>query len=390
MHKTVKSADVCILDAGFTSCLVALLLAKQGVRVTLVQPETTVCPELQSRLPICWPSLNDPPTRAVVAHTLEVAQFLNNFCRHGVEFFERTLSPMLSLKSKKISKVWRVGFEQHEKIELNNAVDLNLLEKNEHNERLFYESGYGLYLNNTDTLSALETALTQEPLITVLKKQIFKIEKPDDICVSTCEDGFKIASELVICNDFTVVKRLFPKFIDVLAPMSDIVFHTSLLNESKTTATIAARSSNGHAAGCLHATSTAIDLWLSGPRFLLPQSGANILLERDSLTDDLKKRLVSFHETHLLKEFSGVLPNLKAFATELNFSAFIDHDCWPCDELPVFGELGLAGRALGSAGWLATHLSAGSAVAQALTDFVLTGKNKRIHPLLDPRRLFIT
>lgn len=382
-------ADVCILDASFTSCVVALLLAKQGVRVTLIQSANTICPEIHSRLPIFWPSLNDPPTRAAVAHGVEVAQFLNTFCQRGVEFFDESLSSMISLKGKKISKVWRVGFEDFETTELQKAVEQNLLEKSGANDRLFSEFGYGFYVDHSEIQSSLEIGLTNEKLITVLKKQVVTVEKPEDVCITTFDDGSEVKSELVLCNEFKDIRRLFPKFKDALVPMSDVVLHATVKNNTSNVATVAARSSNGHAAGCFDATPAAINLWFSGPRFMLPQAGANIVLTPDGLNDDLKNRLLAFHKTHLLKEFSSVLPGIDVFADSASWNASIDYDCWPCDELPILGELGLAGRALGCAGWLASHFSAGSEAAKTLADFVLTGKNKHFHPLLDPRRLFI-
>ncbi|NBW83031.1 hypothetical protein EBR21_14875, partial [bacterium] len=66
---TANKCDVLIVGAGPLGWACSQILAKKNIRTTLIDPSIKNSdPDwLQRGLGVFWPSLNDPPTRAVVA-----------------------------------------------------------------------------------------------------------------------------------------------------------------------------------------------------------------------------------------------------------------------------------------------------------------------------------
>ncbi len=121
-----ESYDIAIIGAGPFACFCAFFLCQQNLRIALIYPEKTQpFGAFSHSLQVCWPSLNDPPTRADVAHGHEVAKYLQQFCSNGLNLLAQNIIKTLNEEDNwLLSSCFRFGLQDFERQELAEAVKL--------------------------------------------------------------------------------------------------------------------------------------------------------------------------------------------------------------------------------------------------------------------------
>ena len=388
--------DVIVVGAGPFSCFSALLLAQNGMKIGLVYPENSgPMDSFLSSLSACWPSLNDPPTRAEVAHGHEVATYLHQFCFKGLEFFKDILLPIIENQDNWIeSNCFRIGLKDFEIEELIDAHNLGFGLKMTNQKNVFLEDHFSyLCLDNIFFKNRVIKAL-QKNNITLIPSAVKKLIETQSNCKIELENNSILLSEIVVLGNSLDIAKILPKFEKILIPMSDSLFEYECNNPNEMNfSPISFRASNGHICGVIFSHNGKVQLKISGPRYLLPGAGAGLDLTKVEIETKVFQTLEKYQHDIVFDIFCNELNlNSKAeFSTKFPVSLKskkILVDCYPCDELPLVGEYGKLGRILGSTGWLATGFSSGAWAAKIICDLVLNEKSFDLHPRLHPRRLY--
>lgn len=388
-----KKSDVLIVGAGPLGWSCAQLLSSKGISTLLADPNITdITPSWTAQgLGIFWPSLNDPPTRAVVAHGLDMARWLQNFCRLGSEsvgdFFH-------SDAFKKIRCV-RVGLASHEVRELNQACTFNLglrAAENSSGAHLFEESPAFLIAEKDRRDAFAKRRLSD---LGFCNERVISISEDKDGCTVLLGNNQVRECEMVILANGYQIAKLVPWVKDMLVPMSDVYSEwSSNLACEQHSEPLAVRTASGHVAALFlpqaapQGSGYNWTVRLTGPRFLLPSAGAGIDLSGQTVSDSLSEKIDEWLRTSLLPVVTDVLQSgrpangIKLQAIGARFGV----DCLPCDELPILGELGNQGRILASTGWLGCGWSASLQSASVLCELIEKGSSPRLAGLLKPSR----
>lgn len=382
--------DIAIIGAGPFSCFTALLLAKNGLKVALIFPEnTTPLDSFLTSLNACWPSLNDPPTRAEVAHGHEMANYLHQFCRKGAIFFNENILKIIDDNANWIqSKCIRIGIKDFEIKELNDAYELGFGLKKTNKESIFNEENFAyLCLDKFNFKNKIINSLNQNN-IKLISSSAIEINESQEKCTIKLENNSKVCCEIVILGNSLNISKLLPKFNSILIPMSDCLFeYQTNISYKKKFLPLSFRASNGHICGTIFKHKNNLEFRISGPRFLLPGAGAGINLTDNNVNSNILNNIEKYQREIIFDIIKDEInmPSSKDF--NLIYKK-INVDCYPCDELPIVGEYGKLGRILGSTGWLATGFSAGAWSAKIICDLILHEKSPELHPRLQPRRFF--
>jgi glycine/D-amino acid oxidase-like deaminating enzyme len=396
--QATKKSDVIVIGSGPLGWACAQLLSKNKIRTLLIDPRSAATPPgwMEQGLGVFWPSLNDPPTRAVVAHGLEMAQWLQDFCARGIRVAENLLG------KHNIERVptLRIALENHEIVELNTACQSQL------GLRPYQSAGEGLYEEkiNAGVLKnwghTKKSARKDINALEFYAAKALKIEDSKDVCRVYLDDGKVCESEMVILATGYHIADLEPWLAHMLIPMSDV--HTlwkTKIPAQQNAVPVPFRAASGHVAGIFspQLNERGQRFWslrLTGPRFLLPQAGAGIDLSQQPIDTALPKKIESWISKQLLAHAAPLLlagltaEHLNSVAnTPLQLQSIgLGVDCLPCDELPMLGELGHQGRILGATGWLGCGWSAGFQAAAVLAQIVQNGKAENLKGLLRPSR----
>lgn len=389
-----KKYDVVVVGGGPMGWCAAQLLSKSSVKTLLIEPEPLApVPFWMNRgLGVFWPSLNDPPTRALVAHGAQTATWLQEFCAQGTYFAETHLGESFT----QALPVFRLGIDAHEIAELQTAQvkQLGLTAKPKLGAGIFKERDEGRAL-----VSRLGKELSHLPNYADTKRaRVTDIHEGLEACTLKLDTGELLSCEMVVLATGYQLAQLCPWLSHMLVPMTDIrtEWRTGIPVVGDKTP-FALRAASGHVAAIFipkHSKNNH-DEWhisLTGPRFLLPRAGAGLSdvtsLKIEPLTSKIGNWLSEKLLPHVPAELLG-LPDPTALnqsvLVELKSSEF-GLDCLACDELPILGELGTQGRILGGAGWLGCGWSAGFRSAQIIADLVLRGRSEKLLPLLKPQR----
>lgn len=380
--------DICFLDSSLTSQISAVLLSNSGYKTAICMgsSQSQQCQVQDRGLPFFWPSLNDPPTRIIHSHGKEVAQAVTDFLKNGIDGFFEFNKEFLKINISRHIPTFRVSYQDFERSELDKCVELGFLNSIETNT--YAEKSNGLYIKKADLTEAIWQQLTK----TNIKKLYGSVENvflgQDYDCEIELEKQ-KIFSEICICNDAGLIKKILPIYDEILIPMSDILLCTDFGAKTNSIPDTAIRASSGHIAGTLINNKNLMNIFLSGPRFLLPNAGAAVHIEPDDICESVFKNSIHFHQNHILKSFFDDKKYIEEIVTQAKWHTDVIHDWWPCDELPIIGELGLSGRIIGSLGWLGVDYSAAFQSAYLLYDLILKGKSAYMHPHLSARRFHL-
>lgn len=391
--KKNNAFEVVVIGAGPLGWACSHFLTKKSIRTCLIDSETAhAAPEWMHRgLGVFWPSLNDPPTRAVVAHGPDMANFLQDFCLRG-----RSRAPdLLGTSSVREARTLRIALEPHELVELQKAAKnhLGLAESEENNQQIFTEKANAWVLTS-EGKSFLKS--NQSSYLTTVQGTVTTLEDSIDGCRILCADGSSFTSEMVIVATGHRIPQLEPWLTQMLIPMSDILsIWSTNLPASNDKQPLALRTSSGHVA-CVfipEKNSTGACSWvlkMTGPRFLLPQAGAGVDLSQNIPDELLKIQIETWLKKNLIPKVAPFISE-KDFAADKKIEIKLKHigfgvDCLPCDELPMLGELGRQGRVLSATGWLGCGWSAGFEAAAILSEIIHSGQSSGLKPLLRPQR----
>jgi glycine/D-amino acid oxidase-like deaminating enzyme len=389
-----KKYDVVVVGGGPLGWCAAQMLSQSNIKTLLIEPKplSPMPYWMTTGLGVFWPSLNDPPTRALVAHGIETASYLQNFCTHGVRF----ATTFLGKKCTQPLPVFRLGIEAHEISELQTAQKqhLGLTADIALGAGIFKEENEGRIL-----VSRLDQKLPLQRFCADLKKsRVVDIREGQGSCTLHLDTGEQLSSEMVVLATGYQLAQLCPWLSQMLVPMADI--STAWLTGIPVRGTqtpFGLRAANGHVAALFSPKkdSEGRHHWhisLSGPRFLLPRAGAGLSDFNGLTMDTLTPKIKNWLSEKLLPQVPATLLGLPDEANKKNRfplqleSVSMGVDCLPCDELPVLGELGTQGRILGGTGWLGCGWSAGFRSAQIIADLVVHGKSEKLLPLLKPLR----
>lgn len=386
----MKSCDVVVVGAGFLGVQTALRLSQNGFSVTLFSSDEIPLSSCFESLGVLWPGLNDPPTRSHVAHGPEVATYLNDFCAKGVESFLSAF-PQLEKQNNLWFKApcYRVAMQKFEQEELQKAQELGFDLKSTATKEIFEEKHSSLIMADFPSFQEKVVSALLENNVTIFHEKVLSIDESTSGCVVQSEHEQTKCEVAVLANGLQI-KTLLPKYNSILIPMSDICFEYQCKTYKKFDP-ITFRAANGHVAVSFFQDENKLTtLKISGPRFLLPQAGAGVILDKDDLNPRLLNNIHKYTE-QIFTMVSLVLGYRNPDLFFIDFpltkkNMFLGLDCYPCDELPLVGEFGKLGRILGCTGFLATSFSAGSLGAKILTDMICHQKSDDLHPRLQPRR----
>lgn len=389
-----KNYDVVVVGGGPMGWCTAQILTQSSVRALLIEPRpmTPYPPWMDAGLGVFWPSLNDPPTRALVAHGAETSEWLQDFCDQGKNFAVSYLGQSCT----ESLNAFRIGVEEHEINELRIAADkkLGLVE--------VPHLGMGIFKETSDCgvlVSRLGQTLKPSPTTAPTKQaRVIAVEESQDFCLVTLDTGERLTCEIVVLATGHELSELCPWLSPMLVPMADIKteWNTNLAaNEGQSA--FALRTSNGHVAALFRTRQTQLGKWewsisLTGPRFLLPRAGAGLGDTSSLAVHSITPKIEAWMRQKLIPSVPRVLLNKLGQCDERSpLNLILEKietgvDCLPCDELPVLGELGTQGRVLGGTGWLGCGWSAGFQSARVIVDLILKGRSEKMHSLLKPRR----
>lgn len=387
-RQNMFNTDLTIIGEGFFGTCTALLLSRQGYSVTLVTQGKEILESCTNSLGVLWPSLNDPPTRAYVAHGHEVACYLNDFCQHGIEYF---FSEILSNSSENYwikSPCLRIGLQDFEQEELEKAKNLGFgLTHTQHKE--IYQEKYSSYICiNLNLFKKQMHQFLKQSSVNIVAEKVVSINEKEGLVTL---DNSEIKSEIIILANGVHISEYLPKYKAILVPMSDILVEY-VCESSKKIEPVTFRASNGHVGVSFFQTENKTILRMTGPRFLLPQAGVGIVLGKERITQLILTNIDKFHQ----QIFSTLAmyyayADLKSFLSDFPFirtNYDVRVDCHPCDELPLVGEFGKLGKILGCTGFLATGFSSGVWGAKIICDLICEQKSLALHERLQPRRFY--
>lgn len=391
LSRKTNNPDVLIAGGGPLGWACGRLLARNKIRTVIVDPNIAgnVSAWMEKGLGVFWPSLNDPPTRAVVAHGLPMARWLQDYCKHG----QNLIPEFFPLNELKTLKCVRAGILGHEIDELNKAAEQNLgLSRPQTfaETKIFEEHAPAYWLSER---TCAEIPKNERQFLSLKCDRVEAFAESNEFCTSKLSSGEQINSEMILLANGFEISKLEPWLKDMLIPMTDIESHwTTGLICPPQAEPVAVRACNGHVASVFypHQDSDGLRTWavrMTGPRFLLPSAGAGINLSGEKVDDDLKNRLQQWLVTFYLPALMSYLrsPEPADFRVELRTARYAT-DCLPCDELPVLGDVGRLGRVLASTGWLACGWSASLQSAKIVSELIELGQSSKLAPLLKPIR----
>lgn len=388
--------DVVIVGCDFFSCCSALILAKLGFSVALCTQNRTVAHDALDSLCVLWPTLNDPPTRALAAHGKDLALYLDNFCRQGIDLLFAEDSPWPALKSLwQHSTCIRMARQDFQQQELAQAQALGFPLSQTSHPDIYKEHSPAYICNNPALLSLTLQNELQNAGVCCEDIFIHDLKETQNQCVLT---GYAagttqhITAEVVILGEGFHISSLCHRYSPILVPMTDTITEYTCATLVTVPEPLAFRGENGHIAGCLYQSHDRLVLKITGPRFLLKNAGVGLTEINRAVDSETQERILKFHQTIfslISKHFS--YQNVQDFLTDFAWThrkTDLYTDCHPCDELPLVGEYGTQGRVLGFAGFLATGLAAGLLGAKIVSDLICMQKSSYLQERLQPRRFY--
>lgn len=369
VRKNVITCEVLVCGYDLFALCVSILLKEAGTDTVLFVTDAP-CPTH----PFLLPSMTDPPTRAHVAHGYDVAQYLSGFCSSGIEFLNSQCWAKNFVRS--VDSFW-VATEGFQSEELNIAHRSGFGVTPTTDMNFFTELHKGAFI--TDVKSLWESGIRYYKSLggKVFSGTLISMHESSNGVDTTCQldsplSQWRLESEVIILGIGYKIADFLPEYNSIAIPMLDSYFIYNRSFDPSEVKTLY-KSAVGHWwTGKAHQS-----LWVSGPRFGLPFAGAG-LKELPKSSAALNNQL-NFHKKTLF-------PLLK-MENALLSDHFYAVSCWPCDELPVLGELGRWGRVIGTFGWLSVENSSGPWCARIVSEMVLKGKSEHYHSRLSKQRL---
>jgi hypothetical protein len=422
--------DVIVCGDGLFALWVSCLLTKAGVRLLRIHSSPSGLSPLVPGLGVVWPSMPDPPTRLAVAHGLGAARELEAFV-HGASV--ASAAALAGVARPLTGTCLRLGLQQHEATELAAAArQFPRLKPVGRLREVRGEAASVAALDEDDVaiLGDVESGMAEkllrgeDPQTRLCATVVGIAEEAHGVRVQ-CADGRAFECDVLVLGLGANLGKVWPQYKDICVPASDALgwlkVHRGVRLSAKTAAhthghdhghqtgayahAVAFRASSGHVAGVLlwDAKAERVELRMTGPRYALRHAGMGWFPQDGELHPGaLFEQAWSGQAQLIMAALAELHPQCAAAAQALSevlaegagASAApqfrLTTECWPCDELPMLGELGFRGRVLGSAGWLGCGHSVALWCAQAVRDLVVRGRVESVPdlPFLSPKRFW--
>ncbi len=397
----MANCEVVVVGDGLFAVLTAKALHDKGVKCLRVHSSGCGFSENLTGLGVLWSALNDPPTRAAVAHGGELAEYLLQFLAQGLERAQGFLVKNQLLAEKLPS--FRVSLSDHESTELREA---SALFPSLREFKADGSTGSSCWqepdcVRLEQIWPELREALL-EPESARLQGQVVSLSEENSGVELRLADGSTLNAELCVVGAGAASRHFHKRFAEVLVPVVDVVseyqWGRSELGGDPLgqdpSESFCFRAGHGHVSGFFVGTKEQLRLRITGPRYLLPGAG----IGRESSDKELEAAVLARVSGAHRAVMDSVLEHVghKAAAGFLDsevwkgrnlVSQSFGQDCLPCDELPLLGEWGAKGRVLGNAGWLGCGHTAAFFASELIVSKILSGKAEGLHPRLSPRRL---
>lgn len=391
--------DVLVIGDGLYALVCSLLLAESGLNTLRVHKTADGLSDQWPGLGVLWSSLNDPPTRPLVAHGHELASYLLEFMLHArsasVSFFrERLQIELLSAPQ------LRLGVKEHERVELASASkSFPEFLRSFLGAEATWDEGVASCLP-AEHGEIRQRLLQLEPDHLRMHGRVVLLEENEGGVLAHLSGGGRVHSEMAVLGAGADARFFLPRYRDVLVPVQDVISRVEWHAEASDWSQfpICFRAASGHFSGNVRtlASSESAETRrfagsFSGPRFGLPSAGmgAPAFLGAATLGGASDRFVAMFFD--VMRETLAALDVPWAGLTPVAGSArMIDQkflgDCLPCDELPVLGQWGTSGRLVGCTGWLGCGHTAACLAAKHSVDLVLKGRSDGLHPMLSANR----
>jgi hypothetical protein len=405
--KTDQGYEVIICGDSFFAVWTSILLFRQGVKVLRLHNSASGFDSRESVLDVAFSTLVDPPTRALVAHGKEVADYLCQFVAKGAVKLAREfeLQPLRSV---------RLAVAEHEQRELIQAArDFPYLDSFSSNSAgdpvavAAWAEPASYQIPGAEEFS--EMVLKLEPAQNRVRASVVNVEESSTGVVVRCDDGQARFAELCVLGQGAAIANVVTRYASILVPVTDVrvSLDVALTVDSFSADPLCFRAASGHISGCLipSISEGSLRMNVSGPRYALFHAGAGWHPSDVASDGFLPKGQIPLSEKTWAEGLAAVLPAaLRVLNPALDFSTEISAAAamvrregvardfvlgtLPCDELPLLGEFGSHGRLLGNAGWIGVESSAALPAAEIICDLILHGcsKGHPLHPRLSPRR----
>lgn len=405
--KPNQSYDVIVCGDGLCAVWTGILLSRQGIKVLRLHHTARGFCSSESALDVAFSTLVDPPTRALVAHGKEVADYLCQFVAQGAVQLaqEFELQPLRSL---------RLATAKHEQRELVQAArDFPYLVSlssaaaaNPEGATAWAEPASYQIPGEKDFA---QKVLELEPAQNRMHARVTSIEESSAGVVIRSSDGLVRSAELCVLAQGAAIAHAAGRYASILVPVTDVrvSMDVPLADQGLAAEPVCFRAASGHVAGCLMPSISdgSLHMKLSGPRYALYHAGSGwqpsdagsdgllpkgkMPLSEKAWAEGLKAVLpAALHALNPAEDFS----HAAVVASEMLRSGGVARDfvlgTLPCDELPLLGEFGSHGRLLGNAGWIGVESSAALPAAQIICDLIVHGRSLRheLNPQLSPKR----
>lgn len=392
--------DVLIIGDGLYALVCSLLLSESGLSTLRVHKTASGLSDQWPGLGVLWSSLNDPPTRPLVAHGHELASYLLDFMSHArnasVSFFrERLQVDLLS------SPQLRLGLKEHEVAELNSASkSFPQFLRSSFDGKMIWDEGLASCLPQ-DVGEIRQRLLDLEPVHLRKQGRISLLEESEGGVHAYLHDGGSVRSEMAVVGAGCDARFFLPRYMDVLVPVQDVISRVEWLAEGSSWGQlpICFRAASGHFSGKVHGPANgdnssgkkSLTGSFSGPRYGLPGAGIGVReLMSTSGCGGTGDRFMSMFLGMMSDTLAALSPHWGGLIPIAASARIVDQkvrsDCLPCDELPILGQWGTSGRLVGCAGWLGCGHTAACLAAQHSVELVLDGRSAGLHPMLSANR----
>jgi hypothetical protein len=405
--KTDDRYEVIVCGDSLFAVWTSILLSRQGVRVLRLHNSASGFDSRESLLDVAFSTLVDPPTRALVAHGKEVADYLCQFVARGASQLGRELQLQL-LRSV------RLALAAHEQRELIQAardfpylVPLSSGGDAHPQDQVAWAEPASYQIPGAEEFS--EMVLKLELAQNRMRASVVNVQESSTGVVVRCDDGQARSAELCVLAQGADIAMAVERYASILVPVTDV---RASLDVARTEDAFPAdplcfRAASGHIAGCLIPSNhdRSIKMNVSGPRYALFHAGAGWRPSEVGRDGFLPKGQIQLSKKTWSEGLAAVLPTaLRVLNPALDFSnevsaatAMLQREgvardfvlgTLPCDELPLLGEFGSHGRLLGNAGWIGVESSAALPAAEIICDLIVHGRSLRheLHPQLSPKR----
>jgi hypothetical protein len=274
--KTEGRYEVIVCGDSLFAVWTSILLSRQGVRVLRLHKSASGFDSRETALDVAFSTLVDPPTRALVAHGKEVADYLCQFVARGASQLGRELQlqPLRSV---------RLAVAAHEQRELIQAardfpylVPLSSSGDAHPQDKVAWSEPASYQIPGAEEFS--EMVLKLEPAQNRMHAIVTTVEESSTGVVVRCDDGQVRSAEVCVLAQGADIAKAVERYASILVPVTDVraSLHIPAAENMLYADPLCFRAASGHVAGCLIPSihDRIIKMNVSGPRYALFHAGA--------------------------------------------------------------------------------------------------------------------